>query len=175
MPVLWSLPVRASRIPIFLALFTALFAGSAPWRVCAHADSDHAHVWLPDAVHAPGAPHEHADPCGAHAPHRCAHAHAHAHAHPGAHPDRGDVHGSCPLGHVPGCPTCPEQGECHCGDTPLVTGAPLAPVSLAPHACVGRATTPSACLQRLGASEVAPSEPPDARTACEEDLVVLLR
>lgn len=38
-----------TRLSTILTLAVAILAGSAPWRVCNHADAAHAHVWLPSA------------------------------------------------------------------------------------------------------------------------------
>lgn len=139
----------------------ALFVGIAPLRICAHAQAEHARVWVPgaEAFESVHPEHDH-DGC-------CAHGHEHADgSHEGA---------DCPLGHEPGCPDCPMGGHCHCSDSPLVSSTALAPVVLCPHALVDGAEVAVSSLSSRGVPEVAPSYPGGRRRACEEDPIVLLR
>lgn len=55
-----------ARLPTILALAIALLAGSAPWRVCNHADADHGFLWLPSLEHVHASCHQHEHDCDHH-------------------------------------------------------------------------------------------------------------
>lgn len=127
------------RLTLSIALLVAALLGATPLRICAHADGGHARVWIPtEGCHEHVSPRTQGSP-RASAPARCGpgcrdahrgvsrhvlkHGHAHRHAHAAA---RAAVHEA-------GAPIAPpHQGEdhCHCGDQPLVTGQPIAPIVL---------------------------------------------
>lgn len=171
------------RLPSLLALLVALFAGAAPWRVCAHADAGHARVYLPGAHEVLGhaEDHDHAHgPC----PHRHGdHGHGHhGHGHHGCGHDGHGHHDGCPHPphdhgggpHEHEAPDAPAD-HCHCEDGQLLTGQLLAWVVLAPPLFAGFATELPSPPRTVTAAAVDPGVPDGLRVPCEEDPIVLLR
>lgn len=176
--VVGSAPVSASRAPALLALIVALLSGAAPWRVCAHAEGGHALILLPGSGHLQQHAHGRAPKPAAC---RCARVlgpraagfrddcRLPARSQPGHAPQSQD-------GDRPPAPAeAPSEGHCHCEDAPLVTGAVLAPVTLAAPVFAGflwvSAPRTAGCASRA----IDPGVPEGLRVACEEDPIVLLR